>query len=638
MSLSEIKEKLYNKEEGEKILNYDKVDFDARKIMVDAQKTDFVKKDEAWKEKGDVLKKERTKAVKIAGVAVAVIFFVAVVLVGFYFIRSASFSNDRVVVGISGLKDSPSGQLVNYEISYENNNRAALKNAILQISFPENFTPVGNENFKPEGRTGGIVQIGEIAGHGKGKYILSGKIYSPKGTMVFIKADLLFDPAGFDSRFVSSNQISIKVVSSSITLNFLASQNLSNGDSLDYFINYKNEGSEDFQNVKVKIDYPQGFTFSKSDPPVSESNNTWYIGHLSAGQEGRITISGKLEGAKDDIKLARAYIGEVSNNQFISQNEEKVETKIEASALTIRQTVNDLSNLTVNAGQDLRFKIFYKNEGSVGIRNVIVTEKLDSVVLDYTKLNLMANGGFFDVNNKTITWKAVDIPALGFLESGAEGSIEFSVKVKDIIPVNNAQDKNFVISSIAKVDSPDIPTPIQGNKIVSGNKMDMKLNSKLVLSVKGFYNDSFISNSGPIPPAVGKDTTYTIVWNVMNISSDVSGVKVEASLPTGVVMTGKIYPEDVEIKYNERTNGLTWDIGNLAAGTGILSAAKEVRFQVKINPSPNQENTEASILGPSTISGKDLFSDSNLSVTMDGKSSYLSEDTKIPGIGYKVVN
>ena len=638
MSLSEIKEKLYNKEEGEKILNYDKVDFDARKIMVDAQKTDFAKKGDVWKEGGDVLKKERTKAVKIAGIVVAVIFFVAAVMVGLYFIRNASFNNSRVIIGITGSKDSPSGQLVNYEISYENNNRAALKNSILQISFPENFTPIGNENFKPEGRTGGIVQLGEIAGHGKGKYILSGKIYSPKGTMVFVKADLLFDPAGFNSRFVASNQISIQVVSSSITLNFLAPQNLSNGDSLDYFINYKNEGSEDFQNVKVKMDYPQGFSFSNSNPPVSESNNTWYIGHLAAGQEGKITVSGKLEGAKDDIKLARAYIGEVSDNQFVSQNEEKAETKIEASALTIRQTVNDLGNLTVDAGEELRFRIFYKNEGSVGIRNVIVTEKLDSAVLDYTKLNLMANGGYFDANNKTITWKAVDVPALGFLESGAEGSIEFTVEVKGIIPVNNAQDKNFVISSVAKVDSPDIPTPIQGNKIVAGNKMDMKLNSKLVLSVKGFYNDAFIANSGPIPPVVGQDTTYTIVWNVMNISSDVSGVKVESSLPTGVTLTGKVFPTDTEIKFNERTNGLTWDIGNLAAGTGILSAAKEVRFQVKINPAPNQASTEASILGPSTISGKDLFSDSNLSVTMDGKSTYLSEDTKIPALGYKVAN
>ena len=70
----------------------------------------------------------------------------------------------------------------------------------------------------------------------------------------------------------------------------------------------------------------------------------------------------------------------------------------------------------------------------------------------------------------------------------------------------------------------------------------------------------------------------------------------------------------------------------------FLSATKEVRFQIKINPAPNQADTEASLLGPSTISGKDLFSDSNLSVTMDGKTTYLSEDAKISSLGYKVSN
>ena len=33
-------------------------------------------------------------------------------------------------------------------------------------------------------------------------------------------------------------------------------------------------------NLRIKADYPDGFTFSTSDPKSFEGNNTWYLGHL----------------------------------------------------------------------------------------------------------------------------------------------------------------------------------------------------------------------------------------------------------------------------------------------------------------------------------------------------------------------
>ena len=143
------------------------------------------------------------------------------------------------------------------------------------------------------------------------------------------------------------------------------------------------------------------------------------------------------------------------------------------------------------------------------------------------------------------------------------GKIFFSIRVKDILPVGEEKDKNFVIKTVAKIDSPDVPTPISMNKIISSNAINMKVNSKLAISVKGYYSDQAIPNSGPIPPKVGEETTYTIHWKVLNVSNDISGATVSAILPTNSQMTGNIFPQDANLKYNERTNAVVWTIGNV---------------------------------------------------------------------------
>jgi hypothetical protein len=426
----------------------------------------------------------------------------------------------------------------------------------------------------------------------------------------------------------------VSVISAPVTLEVMAPQNISNNDEVNYLITYKNEGVENLENIRVRVDYPEGFIFSSSNPKSFEGNNIWYVGSLSGGQSGKIVVAGKLGGSRDEIKIAKITIGANNNGEFISYNEEDARTKIISSSLAITQTVNDLNSLNVNAGDNLRFKINYRNDGALGLRDVIVTEHIDSAVLDYTTLD--TGGGAYDANSKTITWKASDHKELKNLASGQSGTISFSIAVKGVIPVANANDKNFIISGLAKIDSPDIPTPISMNKIISSNEMNIKLNSKLILSVKGYYNDANIPNSGPIPPKVSEESTYTMHFIASNVSNDIEGAKVEVVLPTSVSMTGKIFPEGSPLSYNERTNSVVWTIGNLPAGAGIVSPAKEVAFQIKIKPSIDQVGNEAPLLKESTFSARDLFTGESISVTVAEKNTHLSEDGALAG--YKVVN
>ena len=623
MSLADIKNKLYKKEPEKDLSKHDESEYDP-KVAVDEKTKGKFSTVDAWEAKRVGLGKEGIKAVTLGLLIIIGILIVLAGLIGAYKYKQGSFGEERVSITLSGPGEIKSGDLITYEISYKNNNRASLQNAILSINFPDNFKPEGSSSLIVDSPSSGRFLLGVIKSYSEEKVSFQGKAYSPKGSLIYLKAELNYKPSNFNSQFAVKHQLSVNVLSFPVILEVLAPQKLANGDALDYLISYKNNSNQDFDNMKLRAEYPEGFTFSRANPQASESNNSWYIGHVSARQEGKILINGKLEGLRNDFKVVRVDIGS-SEGDFVSFNQETASTKIDTSPMAISQTVNGLTDLKANAGDLLRYIIYFKNEGEIGLRDVIVTEKIDSPALNYQTLRLDLKGAF-DSTSKTITWKASDFKNLAHLEPGDQGKIEFSIKVNDVIPVASANDKNFVISSIAKIDSPDIPTPIDSNKIIAGNKIDLKLNSKMIIGVKGFYNDAQIKNSGPLPPVVGQETTYTLHWSAINVSNDLTNSKVSMDLPTGVKYTGKKYPENSNLTYNERTNSLVWDIGNLPSGTGVISSAKEIAFQVVIKPSPNQIDSAVGLTGTSTFSGHDTFTNEDLSATAEKINTSLRED------------
>ncbi len=635
MSLSEIKNKLYKKKFDSDAAIHEESEFDSRQDDVDLGAENKLGAMDDWQEAAPIAAEKKRKAFKIAMITLSSIVAIMIVLVTVYYVKSNLFGEDRVIVSMTGPTEARSGKLLTYEVTYENKNVVSLEESVLRITHPENFKPEESAAYQNESPTVSLVKIGKIDGKASGKIVFSGASYAPKGTLIYLKPELTYKPSNFNSNFVAKYQLGINVTSTPITIEVLAPQYLASGDALNYQISYKNTGAEDFENIRIKAEFPDGFIFSKAEPSVSEANNIWYIGHLAVGESGKIVISGKLQGEKGVVKNFKAYMGAINQGQFISYNEESASTKIAASPLSIVQVVNDSLQYYPNAGDELRFEIKYKNEGDLGLKNLIISEKLDSPILDYASIKF-ENGGAYDTENKLFYWKASDHNRLASLDPKQEGSVRFSIKVKDLIPINTVNDKNFVVSSIVKIDSPDIPTPINMNKIVAGNQLDMKLNSKLIMDIAGFYVEPHIGNSGPIPPTVGQETTYTIRLKAGNVSNDVTDAKVEIVLPTGVVATGKIYPSDTPIVYNERTNQVVWTIGTMKAAEGILTPLREVMFQIKIKPSPDQAGDTVNILKETVFSATDSFTQEKLVASFGSKNTMLKEDITIPATGWRV--
>ena len=510
-----------------------------------------------------------------------------------------SFDKDEIQLEISGPERIISGEEMIYKVKYKNNTKLSLKNVRLVFRYPKGSIRSDGEN---------LIESFNLANLGAGQenqIEFPIRIIGLKDEVKKVSTELSYEPGDIDSSFNNQAEFLSTIISVPLILNFDIPKRLVNDQSFSFSIKCLNQSEVSFDNLQIRLDYPSGFNFKSSEPQPSEEDNIWLIDELIAGQEIEIFIQGDIYGKEEDNKSFKAQLGILDNNQFISYSESISALKISSSPLSVVQTINGLSSYIANPGEKLNYQIDYKNTTDVGIRSVVITSKLEGDALDHSSLDLRE--GSFDGNTQTITWKASNLPELEFLSPGQEGTVKFSIRIKNTLPINNYSDKNFEVSNTVKIDSLQAPLSLKDIDIAGNSELSNKIKSVLTIQAQAYYNDDSIANSGPIPPKVGNTTTYTIKWGLTNTSNDLSNIKVEAFLPPHVKWIGKFIPSNADLKYNYQTGKLIWDIGDTPATTGILLPVKEVVFQVSITPGLSNVGSLLELIGQSKAYGNDDF-------------------------------
>lgn len=576
-----------------------------------------------------------TKQKKIAIIGGSIFFAIVLAVAGFFVFRwwqKSAFYQDRVSVYFEGPQEVDSTQDTKYIIHYKNDNRATLKNAEIRLNYSGNFQPTDNVNLKYLSPSSSKIFIGDIAPKSKKTVELVGRFYAPKDFPVYLYASLDFVPSNSSESVSVTNQIGVNITAAPVLLDVIAPQETIDGYDIEYLIDYKNLDIRRMSDMQIRVEFPQGFRISKAQPMPSEKNSYWYIGNMEANQGGKIIINGQLQGVSGDQKSIFVSLGQMDNDgNFVVFDRKEYGTKMVSPVLTINQSLNnkDKDSYVIKPGENLSYEINYKNTGAIGLRDAIIYVQIEGKILDFSKLSI--EKGSYDEKTGIITWKASDVPELKNIEPQAAGSVKFSIPVKSRIPADSSSDRNFIVSSVAKIDSPDIPVANGTNKIIGSNKLELKLASKVIFEVNGYYNDSKISNSGPLPLKVGSPTTFTIHWLITNISNDVSNTKIISSLPSGLRWTGKIYPENEKITYSDRTNQIIWDIGDVAAGVGVLAPKRDAAFQIEVIPQSNQVGEPIALINESILSATDTFTGEDIMLRANKKDTQLNED---PSVGY----
>ncbi len=619
MSLKDTEEKLYNPKSGIEKRKHSESIFDEENIEKNKIETEkFEEKKRWWERFSFAWFSEENRKPFVLGLAILLVIVVLSVLaVTVYKLKQTAFSEEKVSVQISGRSTTKSAEKVKYTVTYKNQNRVSLENAEIILNYPDTFYPEESSVLRKTSERSSRIDIGTIKPFSSKEIVIEGRFYAAENYVAYIKPILRYKPENFNSRFQTESQIGVTIVSSPISLKVSAPKEALDESTVEYKITYKNEGETVLRDLNLRAEYPEGFVYQGAEPsPVEESDaqSVWHLGEISPQQEGVLTIKGKIEGNRYDTKNIKVAIFKNDyNHREILYGKADAVTKIVVPPLAISHKINGKSFTSVNLGDVLDYQINYSNVGDVSLRDVIIKLELDSPIIDYQNLRLQT--GAFNGADKTITWKASDIPQLKNLEPGDGGVIEFEVPLRKQLNINDVGDRNFTIESKAMIDSSDIAfdTFIDSKNI--SNKVIVKLNSLLTLNALVRHNDfSAFENTGPLPPVIGKETQYALTWRVGNYFNNVSDVTVRAFLPTGIRWTGKVYPENEDVSFNERTNEVVWKIGKMPAGTGTIYKNRECSFQVAVTPEVNQFHKSVPLIGESVLSAKDDFTLSNIEV------------------------
>ncbi len=529
---------------------------------------------------------------------IIIILGVVLAAAGFWYWNRNSYSKEILKLEILGPEQVSISQEVEYTVKYKNNGDVKLEEPRLIFEFPENTLlsdDYSSRRIEIESEELGNVYPGE-----EKSFKFKGRLLGKEGEVKTAKAWLNYHPKNLKARYESATTLSTTIKSVPLTLDFDLSSKIEAGRDFKFSINYFSNLNYPLTNLGVRIEYPSDFEFIKSNPKTLEKTE-WDIPLLNKAEGGRIEIEGKLSGEVKEQKIFKAILGVWQEDDFILLKEITKGVEIANPHLYIFQEVNNQREYTANPDDLLHYRIYFRNIGTEPFKNLFLATTLNGGAFDLDSIK--ADNGQFSKGDNSIVWDWRDVQKLQFLDQGEEGEVEFWIRLKDW-EINNSQEKNSVLKNTVLISQ-------------AKQEFEVKLNSKLFVSQKGYYQDEVFGNSGLIPPRVGEETTYTITWQAKNYYNDVKNVKVKAILPSNVKLTGKIYPkeESSNFSFDSQSREIVWSIGDgqaMEAGSGILNSEPIISFQVALTPKSSQEGKVAQIIGKTIISGEDQWTEQDI--------------------------
>ena len=539
-----------------------------------------------------------------------VLFIVAVVI---FLFGKPSFSEDQVVLKLTGPTQASVGDEVVYKVKYGNDTKIKLHNLKFKFTYPEESVVI--KDGQVDGELTETFTVDELQSGKSEEKEFRAFIVGDRGNIKNAKIELEFNAGSLRSSFEKSGTISTTLVSVPVSLTLVAPPTAVSGQTINYIFDYRNESGENILDIKFELNYPDGFEIQEQAPPpspkVSESTakpregNIWSIPLLRRSEGGRISIKGILRGKEGEIKTASVALKRKVGDKFVTYQKASASSLISNPLLGLEIFANGSRTYAAHLGDRLQYTVRYRNNSNYNLVGLNLEVKLEGEMYDLATLD--TNGGFYDSSRGTIVWNAAVVPGFSVFLPNKSGEVKFMVDIKKDFPSSGAGARNFFVKAISRLSTTNIPSGVDGNEIAVSAGMITRISTQPTFLQTAFYNDPAFGLSGPLPPKTGEETVFTIHWQIANPGNDMGQVKVRAMLPSGVMWKNVVSVGlgQIEPAFNPNSSEVVWNIGVLPQGTGVLTPKYEASFQVGIKPSVAGQLP--AIIKDSKFSGADSF-------------------------------
>ncbi len=552
----------------------------------------------------------------------------AAAIIGGIFFYQANFSQG-IAVEIIKPESILIGVPFNLPVNISNKSGNVLESVRLNLNLPEGLAFVGS----PASKNIDFKEISNLPSGASNQQIFRLIATNGKDSFKRVSASVNYLSGTLSSRFESQVEADLAIGDYAIVLDVATPEKVFNGEILEAEVSFKNNSGIDFNDLRLKIDYPLTFTLAKTTLAPDIGNNIWILGGLRAGSDMKFKIIGSIIGPEEAFFDLKAVIEATVQGQSYPVSENTATISIAASPISLKINLNNDNELIAGLSSDLRYVLNYTNNTDVGLRDVIIKTQLAGVMYDFSTIS---TGGAFRSSDNTIVWTAANVPALANLSPGQSGSVDFSIRTKNQYPIKRLSDKNFILKTSATIESPTVPHFVAANKTVSFAVLENKVRGQATIDAKAYFRDaaSGILNKGPMPPRVNQATQFTIHWQITNYSTDLKDVSVKASLGGNVKFTGVVKGNGpTSPVFNDRTQEIVWEIPKVLATTGLTGAPMEAIFQVEATPSSIDLGRNMLLIQDTGLKAVDEFTGIDISNKDNAITTQLPDDPTVGGQG-----
>ena len=541
-------------------------------------------------------------------------------------------SSSNVSIDANGPIYVDGGQSARFNFTIRNQNSVSLEAADLIFDFPAN-------TYSAEGASLTRIRI-PLEDLEPGAAInksLDIVFFGLENEEKKIIANLEYRFAESNATFVKSKDYSVKISKAPLGLSLAAPKNAVSGQKISIKIAVISNSESAAKNLKMEMKYPPGFRFNGAEPSPSKGDNVWTLGDIGPSQKRDITVEGTIEGENSEERTFTAAVGTTGDDGSLKPfgtASEKVAIKKSPLNLSVSINGKDDSANTAYAGEMIRVDLGWVNNLSSNIKDAQIELEIKGEAYDQRSVSV-TKGAYRSYDNKAV-WNSASLKDLASIAPGSSGKTQLGFSIKNPLPVYKQGDKDFSITVEARIVGFGTSDEFENKQIEDSAKKEIKIGSRLQAVGKTLHYSGPFQNSGEVPPKVGAETTYTIVWSLANNANDLAEAKITASLPPYVSKESSVSPEDSDLRFDEKNATLIWNVGDVPAGTGIIMPAQEVSFQISFSPSLTQTGETPVLVNSAKVEARDSFTDENISAEIPALTVKLSGDPQSKGGDDKV--
>ena len=555
---------------------------------------------------------------------------IAAAIAGFlFFYQGGGSSKNSIKLSLATTKSLASGEQAMLKLSYENIDQVTVKELEVIFEYPEGFF-FDQADIEPDGPEKNIWYLSDLDPGQSGEIEIAGQLFGKLNEKKEFKIIFYYQPENFNSNFKEELSATINISDVLFEVELETPLEVNQGSEAKFSVDYKNTTAVDMENLTMSFDLGENFTLVEAEPSTTPEL-IWSFEKIEAQSKGEINLSGNfLESLAGEIpwqfRIWQNILKDNKEEERLLYQEEGIVNIITPS---LEANLEFTNQDKLSWGGTLHGELKLKNNGNAKAENLGLKVDFNSSVINWDEYN--SKDGV--TNEGTALIWPEGKGKLKEFSPEQEETLSFSLPIKnepENLDLINPEEIMIEALAILSYDFNNERHSIDGQPIIAF----LALEPQLISEARYYLDAQTVVGSGPVPPEIGKETTYRIYWKVFSGIKALSGVEIKTSLPPYINWDSVAEEATIgtPLFYDNVTREIIWQIESLTSNTQVLAS-----FDIAVVPDDTQVNQLLILINPTILQAKDSETNDLVSITTNLLTSELLGDPVSQGQGRVIV-